>query len=103
MMELSRNQFKLTFCLIVFLVRLELNGSPDSLRIEQDDNDNIVLKSTEWLVYLPRTVGHVVSLVLLKTSKLSNCIIFEARNENKAGLKMMEAKLREFLKGMNGT
>jgi hypothetical protein len=78
-----------------------MSGSVESSRTEQDDSDILVLKPMEWLVYLPETVGHVVSLVLLKTSKLSNFIIFEARNENIAALKMMEAKIREFLKGKN--
>jgi hypothetical protein len=82
-------------------VRLEINSSVESTRAEQDDVESIVLMPTEWLVYLPHTVGHRVSLVLMKTSKISDCIVFEARSENIPVLKMMEVKLREFLKGKN--
>ena len=81
---------------------LQINNPVDSGRAEQDCVETIVLKQ-DWLVYLSQTVGHSVSLVLVRTTKLSECIVLEARNENIAVLKVMETKLRECLRGMNDT
>ncbi|XP_028395168.1 uncharacterized protein LOC114519263 isoform X2 [Dendronephthya gigantea] len=79
------------------LAKLEIEYL-ESTNTKQVYNETKVLKPNEWLVYLPQTIGHTVSLVLMKSTNPAECVVFEARSENIPVLKMMEAKMREFLR-----
>ena len=74
----------------------------DSSQDTDKYNETILLQPGKWVVYLSQT-AESMSLFLVKlSSSLSQWFVFEAKQDNVAVLKMMEVKLREFLRGKHG-
>ena len=98
-------QDELTYYITSFLHIVTIQfTNVESSRTTQDKefNETILLQPEKWVVYLSETVDSM-SLLLVKLSpQLSHRVAFEAKNENISVLKIMEAKLREFLRGKQG-
>lgn len=64
----------------------------------EQEVENLVFVSEQWLVCFAETKGQSASLALVKASTLKEYLVIEAKYENMAVLKMMEVKLRESLR-----
>lgn len=95
--------FELTYYIASFLqtVTIQLTNVESACTTQDYDkfNETILLQPEKWVVYMSQTVDSTSLLLVKLSSELSHCIAFEAKDESISVLKVMEVKLREFLRG----
>ena len=60
----------------------------------------MLIKANDWIIQQPNLLANTYSVVMAKASRPNEFVLLEATKESVSVLKAMEAKLREYLKGM---